>query len=662
MLEHSGTDLSQLDAFHDLLPAMARGLDVREIFRQLSDVAARIVPHDEAILLLQKADGQFEMFAITGTPREVVCRHDPAYAPNIHEPQLLDSVPEPARGLQSGLTVPVRINDQFFGVLALFSRRSQAYADRDLIQAERLAAYLALAISHQRLADAARDAALDRERAAGVETSVELLRTISGVLDVRSVFPRISEVSNKILPHDALTMVFFDGNGKVVHEAATEGIPRLMPHAAPGPQPDHFIIGDLATEDLPVVIVGESPRQKLLAAGFRSLIAINTRARDQRMGVGFISKRARAFSEADVAVARRIVDHIALAISHEQLAEAARQVAEAHTRAERLEARVQMLAEELDSKTHARIVGESAEWKDVLKKATQVAATDTTVLLTGESGTGKEVVARFIHRASGRKTGPFVALNCAALPEQLLESELFGYERGAFTSAQQSKPGQIELAAGGLLFLDEVSEMSLGAQAKFLRVLQEREFQRLGGTRMIKANIRVVAATNRDLRKAVDRGDFREDLFYRLQVFDIRIPPLRERPADILPLSETFLQEIGKSFGRPPTGLTKDARETLLGHEWPGNVRELRNALERAAILAEGGLIHTQHLALPNRSTPTAAQATSDLGTVEREMIARVLLETRWNKSQAAKRLGLSRTQLYVRMKKYGLEEPPLQN
>jgi two-component system response regulator AtoC len=216
-----------------------------------------------------------------------------------------------------------------------------------------------------------------------------------------------------------------------------------------------------------------------------------------------------------------------------------------------------------------------------------------------------------------------------------------------------------------VLFLDEVSEMSLGAQAKFLRVLQEREFQRLGGTRMIKANVRVIAATNRDLRKAVDRGDFREDLFYRIQVFDIRIPPLRERPADILPLSETFLQEIGKSFGRPPAGLTKEAREALLGHDWPGNVRELRNALERAAILAEGGLIHGQHLALQSRSKPSGPEisTTTNLGTFERATIERVLRETRWNKSQAAKRLGLSRTQLYVRMRKYSLEEPPpLQN
>ena len=252
----------------------------------------------------------------------------------------------------------------------------------------------------------------------------------------------------------------------------------------------------------------------------------------------------------------------------------------------------------LKAATHLQVVGESAEWREVLRKATQVAATDTTVLMTGESGTGKEVVARFIHAASARKSGPFVALNCAALPEQLLESELFGYERGAFTSAQQAKPGQVELASGGVLFLDEVSEMSLSAQAKFLRVLQEREFQRLGGTRLLKANIRVIAATNRDLRKAVERGDFREDLFYRLGVFDIQIPPLRERPSDIVPLSETFLQEIGRSFGRPPAGLTRDARQALLQYDWPGNVRELRNVLERAAILCEGALIDTTHLTL----------------------------------------------------------------
>ncbi len=184
-------------------------------------------------------------------------------------------------------------------------------------------------------------------------------------------------------------------------------------------------------------------------------------------------------------------------------------------------------------------------------------------------------------------------------------------------------------------------------------MLQEREFQRLGGTRLLKANVRIIAATNRDLRKAVERGDFREDLFYRLQVFDIRLAPLRERKSDIVLLSDTFLQEIASSFGRPPAGLTRDAREALLGHDWPGNVRELRNALERAAILCEGGLISAQHLSLytPRRPDQDPA-ASTDLSAVERETIERVMRECQWNKSKAAKRLGLSRTQLYVRLRK----------
>jgi transcriptional regulator with PAS, ATPase and Fis domain len=306
-----------------------------------------------------------------------------------------------------------------------------------------------------------------------------------------------------------------------------------------------------------------------------------------------------------------------------------------------------------------RIVGESAQWNEVVQAATQVAATDTTVLVTGESGTGKEIVARLIHRASARSKGPFVALNCAALPEQLLESELFGYERGAFTSAMLAKPGQLELASGGVLFLDEVSEMSLAAQAKFLRVLQEREFQRLGGTRTLKANIRVIAATNRDLPQAVERGAFREDLFYRLNVFDISIAPLRERPQDILPLSEAFLLEIAQSFGRPAAGLSADACENLLRHEWPGNVRELRNALERAVILCGNGLIQPIHLRLNPRRAPllSVPMPSTDVAVIERETIIKVLRDTCGNKSGAARQLGLSRMQLYARLKKYGLDE-----
>jgi DNA-binding NtrC family response regulator len=234
---------------------------------------------------------------------------------------------------------------------------------------------------------------------------------------------------------------------------------------------------------------------------------------------------------------------------------------------------------------------------------------------------------------------------------------LFGYERGAFTGAQQPKPGQIEMASGGVLFLDEVSEMSPAAQAKLLRVSQEREFLRLGGTRLLKANVRIIAATNSDLRDAVARGAFREDLYYRLQVFDIRMPPLRDRASDIPLFVEAFLQDISRSMSAPPVKVTPEASEMLLAHTWPGNVRELRNVLERAAILCEGRFITPQHLSL-NSVPMTSSLPTTDLPAAERRTIEQVLRETDGNKAKAARRLGLTRTQLYVRLRKYELDRP----
>src|SRR3989454_3251414 len=256
----------------------------------------------------------------------------------------------------------------------------------------------------------------------------------------------------------------------------------------------------------------------------------------------------------------------------------------------------------------AGVIGSSRPWRQALAHAAKVGATEATVLLTGESGTGKEVIAHLIHDTSRRAGGPFVALNCAALPEALLESELFGYEKGAFTGAVVARPGRVEQAAGGTLFLDEVGEMSPAVQAKFLRVLQEREFQRLGGTRMQKANVRVIAATNRDLQVAMTKGAFREDLYYRLHVFAIQLPPLRERKEDILPLLEHFVEELGPVvIGRPAAGISREARAHFLAYPWPGNVRELRNAVERALILCEGGLINPEHLPWYAEPPPRAA-------------------------------------------------------
>jgi transcriptional regulator with PAS, ATPase and Fis domain len=306
-----------------------------------------------------------------------------------------------------------------------------------------------------------------------------------------------------------------------------------------------------------------------------------------------------------------------------------------------------------DNRAAERIVGASAAWRKVLKRAAQVAATETTVCVHGESGTGKEVVARYVHSLSPRRRGPFVAINCAALPEQLLESELFGFERGAFTGAHQFKPGQIELAAGGVLFLDEITEMTPAAQAKFLRVLQEREFLRLGGTRLIKADVRVVAATNRDLREAVAQGAFRADLYYRVNVFDIHITPLRQRQDDIAVLAACFIHEFADAPGGRRVELSPDALEALLTYDWPGNVRELRNVLERATIVCENGVIQPSDLSL--WPMPAAVGDSTDLDVLEQRTIERVMREAAGNKAKAAGLLGITRTQLYGRLRKYGL-------
>lgn len=613
-------------------------------FRKLSAVAALLIPHDGAVLTLRSPDRLDVRLFSNADDADPNAEEDAGAPAEGDVGRLMTDEEARARGFGGGVRVPIRVTNGTEGFLTLLARRPRTYGDETLQKAQALADYISTVLGHD---DAVR------------RMSEDLLRLLADVLDIRDVFPRVSEIVAAALPHDRL-LLWLPQN-QSTHVASNDDGPPI--DHVKGGDADQVtatgfkLIGDLAREPLaPGIIEPADVREQLLAAGYRSFLIVSTATRFQPLHVTFWSKQPNAFSLQDVTVARHIAGCIGLAFSHQQLADAERRAAEARARAERLEVRVKSLAAELDLRSGlGRAIGHSQEWTNVLRKATQVAPTETTALVQGESGTGKEVVARFIHRASPRKDGPFIAINCAALPEQLLESELFGYERGAFTGAQQSKVGQIELASNGVLFLDEITEMSLSAQAKFLRVLQEREFQRLGGTRPIKANVRVIAATNRDLRKAVERSAFREDLYYRLHVFEIAIPPLRDRKSDVLPLADAFLHDIAGSFGRPVAGLTADAKRALLDYSWPGNVRELRNALERAAILCEGGLITPQHLLLPTRPHAATAQ-TTDLNEVERQTIEHVMRETRGNKSRAAKRLGLTRTQLYGRLRKYGLD------
>lgn len=312
-----------------------------------------------------------------------------------------------------------------------------------------------------------------------------------------------------------------------------------------------------------------------------------------------------------------------------------------------------------------RVVGRSPKMLDIYKTIGRVAGSDTTVLVTGETGTGKELVAEVIHANSVNRNGPLIKVACAALPETLLESELFGHEKGSFTSAYTQRKGRFELAHRGTIFLDEIGEMSLGTQKKLLRVLQEREFERVGGTTPIKVETRVVAATNKRLADEVAAGNFRDDLYYRLNVISIHMPALRERKEDIPLLVEHFLEKHRFSPTSTPAKISEEAMEALCRYDWPGNVRELENTIERAVVLGRGGVITSQHLLM----SPIAEKKFVDIqqkiqkkipmkeiiADVEKQLILEALEQAQGNRSQAAKTLGIYRRLLYAKMKEHGI-------
>jgi formate hydrogenlyase transcriptional activator len=304
-----------------------------------------------------------------------------------------------------------------------------------------------------------------------------------------------------------------------------------------------------------------------------------------------------------------------------------------------------------------QIIGKSPALESVLDQVEQVAPTDSTVLIQGETGTGKELIARAVHDSSSRFARPFIKLNCAAIPFDLLESELFGHERGAFTGAIAQKIGRFELADKGTLFLDEVGDIPPGLQPKLLRVLQEQEFERLGSTRTHRVDVRLVAATNRNLLDMVKRNEFRGDLYYRLNVFPISLPPLRERREDIPALVSHFVDVYGRRMGKQIEHIPPDTMSALSSHPWPGNIRELQNFVERSVIVTSGNVLHPPLDSL-NKAAETESQEATTLEEAERNHIRKVLEQTRWvvsGPNGAAARLGIKRSTLYFRMQKLGI-------
>jgi DNA-binding NtrC family response regulator len=337
--------------------------------------------------------------------------------------------------------------------------------------------------------------------------------------------------------------------------------------------------------------------------------------------------------------------------------------------------RLRDIEHEIDAITHRGIIGDSPQIKSIFREMDAVALSDVTVLIHGESGTGKELIAAGLHAASPRSKGPLVTLNCAAIPESLQESELFGHERGAFTGASSSRQGRFELANGGTLFLDEVGDLSAAAQAKLLRVLEVRTFQRVGGVRDLKSDFRLISATHRNLRDDVRSGRFREDLYYRLAVFEIEVPPLRQRGADVVLLAAEFAARHGQRLRGKPATLDEKSIDLIRAYQWPGNVRELDNAIQKAVVSCHGGIVHPadfpERLRQPFTSSPQPSAPqysesrdalipqltlTGSLEDIEKRAIEYALLQTGHNRAATSRILGIGRTTLYAKMKKYGLE------
>jgi formate hydrogenlyase transcriptional activator len=500
--------------------------------------------------------------------------------------------------------------------------------------------------------------ARERDR---LKVLLEITNTLVSELDIRELFPSITACLRRVVPGEYSSLALLEpGAGQLrAHALVFEGNPEIIPQGAAAPI-DEVPGGQAVETRRPVILdatgLGRYPSplvQGLVAAGLQSLCCVPMITRKRVLGtLNVASTSANAFSPADVDFLSQVASQAAIAIEN---ATAFQEIAQLKDRL--AEEKLYLEDEIRTDQNFGEIVGESPSFRRILDQAATVAPTEASVLILGETGTGKELVARAIHDLSGRRERTFVKLNCAAIPTGLLESELFGHERGAFTGAIAQKVGRFELAHKGTLFLDEIGDIPLELQPKLLRALQEHEFERLGGTRTVKVDVRLVAATNRDLARMITDREFRSDLYYRLSVFPIQVPPLRERAEDIPRLVRYFTQKYGRQMNKRIESIPHETMEALSHYGWPGNVRELENLIERAVILTRGMSLQVPLAELRGGSMETPAPVT--LAEAERDHIRRVLEQANWvvgGPNGAAARLGMKRTTLQSKMKKLGIE------
>jgi transcriptional regulator with GAF, ATPase, and Fis domain len=573
-------------------------------------------------------------------------------------------------GTRSLLVVPVILGEDILGLVGLHTTFTpREWLDDEVSFLESIAGQIAIGYQYTRLYS-------DKEREA--ETKRALL-SIANALNARSDF---REVSSLVLER-AIALVgahysalgVLDPDAGKISLAAFKAAPDAQVDALQGLFDEHGKSLDVTAFPAMMEVLAQGKTLRLLETdlpfpirlafnsilGGRAALVAPVRVGGQTFGLlGLVwSEPREGFDDHVVALVEGIADQIGTALERDQLS-----------------AEIMHLRTALHERYGGdRMIGQTPGIRRAIELALSVADTQTTVLIEGESGTGKELLANLIHFNSGREDQPYVKLNCGAIPETLLESELFGHEKGAFTDARALRRGRFEEANGGTLFLDEVGEMSLSAQVKLLRVLQDGELTRVGGNEVIKTDVRVLAASNVDLKRAVELGTFRQDLFYRLSVFPIRLPPLRERPDDIHPLVINFIEHYKQKTGRFISGISKDALQALITYDWPGNVRELENAIERAVIIASGRQIELEDLpeaiskialqerdrikverakaASEGRTTTFEITVPSSMEEIERLAIEATLDYTEGDKSHAARALGIGRKTLYRKLEQY---------
>jgi formate hydrogenlyase transcriptional activator len=565
-------------------------------------------------------------------------------------------------GLGSFCALPLSTAHRRLGTLAIGRAERGGYRPSEVAFAQMVAAQVAVAVDnalHSEEAQALQQQlAHERDR---LQLLLEVTNNVMANLQLRDVLRAVSatlrrvmhgEVAGVLLPdaeHHQLRIYaldFPDSQG-FLQEEALLAIEDSLPGKA-------FQTGK------PVVLARSDPAEvSCLAAseGLQSHCFLPLISRNGTLGVlGLAKRREHAFTQDDVEFLTQVAAQVAIAVEN---ALAYGQIAELK---DKLAQEKLYLEAEIRSELHFEdIVGKSAALRRVLQQVETVAPTDSTVLISGETGTGKELIARAIHQLSPRRPHPFVKLNCAAIPTGLLEAELFGHEKGAFTGAITQRIGRFELANRGTVFLDEIGEIPLELQPKLLRVLQDREFERLGSTRTLRTDARLIAATNRDLAALVDKQQFRADLFYRVNVFPVHVPPLRERPDDIPLLVRHFAQQFARRMHKTIETVSADTMQGLLRYPWPGNIRELQNLIERAVIVSPGPVLQVPLTDLKPPATGARPQNHETLEEAERKHILAVLTETKWvlgGAHGAAIRLGMKRSTLQFRMHKLGISRP----